>query len=526
MKIKIIFLTIIILMIIISFVYNKEGMENLNQVISVNEVDEINKEELNNLVDGKKSVSYNLLKFEYNGVSLPYDEEKDIYYLTVKDVYNFDIYYDNKSSIKKIIYKDRVKIIAYNKYKYKIYNIILTDLPIVNINLNDKNEYKEIISDEYKEGSVTILDNESKSNFVKVINKSAKFKTRGNSSLIFEKKSYSIRFFDPKTNKDLTVDNVLGLKDSNMLALNSLYEDDSKIRDVMSLNLWRNIDGNCGYDVNIHYVELFINNKYYGLYGLSNVINEYTMDIQDDKYIIYKVNDLQIPSLDIFNDNISENENMEIVYPQNLYKGIWDPIKNLINLVYYSDDETFNKNILKYIDIDNCVDFFILLETSYDVDGVWKNNVFKYDNKNNKLIKTAWDLDLTWGAYWSQNNNLFIEYNKDASRKLLCEIKTGYLSTYLEQRLWENNVGKFRQKVAQKWHTLRKGFLETETFVNYANSLYDEVTESGAREREHERWPDGGYSTDNKFIETFIRQRLEFLDGEFLKYLNDDTGGN
>ena len=108
---------------------------------------------------------------------------------------------------------------------------------------------------------------------------------------------------------------------------------------------------------------------------------------------------------------------------------------------------------------------------------------------------------------------------------LLLDAGNNQVSTYLEQRLWQNNVGNFRQKVAKRWKELRSGFLETESFVNYANSLYDEVTESGAREREHERWPDGGYSTDNSFIEKFIRQRLPYLDSQFLQYL-DDSGEN
>ena len=142
-----------------------------------------------------------------------------------------------------------------------------------------------------------------------------------------------------------------------------------------------------------------------------------------------------------------------------------------------------------------------------------------------KMLKIPWDFDLTWGACWDGTNELMVNYNIETSENLLVENKHENLSGYLEQRLWQNNVGNFRQKVAKRWKELRSGFLETESFVNYANSLYDEVTESGAREREHERWPDGGYSTDNSFIEKFIRQRLPYLDSQFLQYL-DDSGEN
>ena len=132
---------------------------------------------------------------------------------------------------------------------------------------------------------------------------------------------------------------------------------------------------------------------------------------------------------------------------------------------------------------------------------------------------------MTFGKIWNENTLLKSSNDINLSKQLLTNTGNNEIHIYLEQRLWQNNVGNFRQKVAKRWKELRSGFLETESFVNYANSLYDEVTESGAREREHERWPDGGYSTDNSFIEKFIRQRLPYLDSQFLQYL-DDSGEN
>ncbi len=306
--------------------------------------------------------------------------------------------------------------------------------------------------------------------------------------------------------------------------MNSLYEDDSKIRDTLSLNTWKKINNKKTNDINIKHVEVFINNRYYGLYGFNEVINEYTLDVQGQDAEIYKINNHNVPKLNTFNNDLLVNDSIEIVYPKSAKNANWEPIKNLIKLNYDSNDQVFEENILKYIDIDNCVDYFILCELTHNADGLWKNNVFKYIKNTKKMLKIPWDFDLTWGACWDETNELMVNYNIETSENLLVENKSENLSGYLEQRLWQNNVGNFRQKVAKRWKELRSGFLETESFVNYANSLYDEVTESGAREREHERWPDGGYSTDNSFIEKFIRQRLPYLDSQFLQYLNDFGG--
>lgn len=520
MKKKFIVLTILILVAIVFFICNMEGMENLNQVVSINNVETVNQNDIEKLIANKQEASYDLLKFEYDGVSLPYDDEQEKYYFSTNENCDFKVYFDKKTTIKKIISDGNIEIVAYNKHKYKKYDIMLTQFPIVNIELSDKTKKKELISDEYIYGNIIIFDNES----LKTIQQTSKFKIRGATSRLFEKKGYTIKFIDSKSGNEIIRDDVLGLDPDYGYALNSLYEDESKIRDILSNYVWQNINIDKSKNINIKYVEVIINNQYYGLYGLQELSDEYKFKIDGTNSILYKINNSGIAYLNNLDEDMRNST--EIVYSSKAYEESWQYLKNLMELVYYADDQKFNKEILDYIDLDNLVDNFILMETIYNFDGLLKNDVLEYNIDTGKFIKIPWDLDLTFGKIWDSNKVLKSTNKMELSKQLLADTGNDAISIYLEQRLWENNVGNFRQKVAQKWSTLRKGFLQTESFVNYANSLYDEVTESGAREREHERWPDGGYSTDNKFIETFIRQRLEYLDGEFLKYLDDDIGGN
>ncbi|MDY4575781.1 MAG: CotH kinase family protein, partial [Intestinibacter sp.] len=495
----------------------------------IKNVSNIDNKEFENIKKNRNETKYDLIDLKYENNEIPYDSNKNVYYISKCDgKEDFDIFYNKNTIVKSVanISENRIKLIAYNKNKYKIYNICLTYFPIINIELYYNDGKKELISNNYTYGDISIFDNKTNKMELNFIKRKAKFKIRGLSSSYYDKKSYSIKFIDPKTGDDIIINNFLGFNGNKIFALNSLYEDNSKIRDMLSLESWKHINKKNNNNIDMNYVELFINDRYYGLYGLGEVINEYTLNIKQENDFIYKISDHRVPLISSFNDDYTKNGGIEIVYPKDVNKTNWEPLKNFIDIVYYSDDERFNKNILEYINIDNCVDYFILSELIYNIDGTWKNTVLSYDYNSNKLTKIPWDLDLTWGAHWDDNSKLWVNYNIKYSNNLLCQDKSSFLKIYLEKRLWENNVGNFRSKVAQKWKVLRKEFLETESLVNYANKLYDEVTESGAREREHERWPDGGYSTDNKFIEIFIRQRLEYLDGEFLKYLDDDTGGN
>lgn len=529
MKNRLIILTVFIFFIGIFCIIETEGLEKLDNSISIKDIQSISSQTLRDIKQDRQEANFNLAILKYKKNEIPYDSDNNIYYFcTYNKKYNFDVYYSNNTTVKYHFDKenDLIKLITYNKKKYKIYNIQLTKFPVVSIDLENKNKNKdEAISDKYVYGSIKILDNISNKHSLNILDITSKFKIRGGISRQYEKKNYTVQLIDSNSGEDLLVENILGYEKNSKFVLNSLYEDNSKIRDKISWECWKNINRKNDSDIKINYVELLVNNKYYGLYGFSEFPNEYKLNSKNEYSAIYKVNTNLIDSIKDINEESIRQDKITLIYPKVASNELLNPLNNLYELIYKSNNEKFSKEILNYINIDNAVDYFILLELIYGYDNFCNNSIFEYNNKNEKFIRIPWDLDLTWGARWNKENQVNIDYDLSNSKKLLCENGNVNLRTYLEQRLWQNNVGNFRQKVAKRWKELRSGFLETESFVNYANSIYDEVTESGAREREHERWPDGGYSTDNSFIEKFIRQRLPYLDSQFLQYL-DDSGEN
>lgn len=521
MKNKLIVLTVIIFFIGIFYIIDIEGLEDFSNFVSIKNVSTIDKKEFENIKKNREESKYDLIEMEYKDQQLPYDKNKDVYYFCYNNnEYNFDIHYSEKTDIKVFSDKNKmINIIAYNKHKYKTYKVILSDFSIVNISLEDKTKNKELIEEKESYGDVTIFDYK----LLNPIKQSSKIKIRGISSKLYDKKSYTIKFIDSISGQEISRNDILDLKPNYEYALNSMYEDESKIRDALSNNVWREVNSNKKNNVKIKYVEVIINNEYYGLYGLQEIINDYELEKSKDNSVLYKIDSNMI----VYKHNLEKDikDSTKIVYPNKYTEKDWQYLGELMNLVYYSDSKEFKENILKYIDLDNFVDNFLLIESIYNFDGLLKNDILEYNINSGNFTKIPWDLDLTFGKVWDESENLKSKNDIKLSNMLLLDAGNNQVSTYLEQRLWQNNVGNFRQKVAKRWKELRSGFLETESFVNYANSLYDEVTESGAREREHERWPDGGYSTDNSFIEKFIRQRLPYLDSQFLQYL-DDSGEN
>ena len=157
MKNNLIVLTVLIFFIGIFYIIDIEGLEDFSNSVSIKNVSIIDKEELKNIKKNRTESQYNLIDIKCKDSEIPYDKNNNVYYFSTKKHYNFDVYYDKKTTIKKIIYKNNITIIAYNKNKYKIYNIRLINLPIVNIDLNNKsNEKNNLISNKNTNGYITI----------------------------------------------------------------------------------------------------------------------------------------------------------------------------------------------------------------------------------------------------------------------------------------------------------------------------------------------------------------------------------
>ena len=157
MKNRLIVLTTLIFFIGIYFLIDIEGLENLNNSISIENIECISSNDIKNVKKNRKESEYNLIDIKCEDSEIPYDKNNNIYYFSTKKHYNFDVYYDRKTTIKKIVSKNNITIIAYNKNKYKIYNIKLINLPIVNIDLNNKsNEKNNLISNKNTNGYISI----------------------------------------------------------------------------------------------------------------------------------------------------------------------------------------------------------------------------------------------------------------------------------------------------------------------------------------------------------------------------------
>ena len=309
-------------------------------------------------------------------------------------------------------------------------------------------------------------------------------KLRGNSSLSFNQKKYTIELRD---NQGHEVESpLLGMPAHSDWVLLAPYSDVSAIRDPLAFQLWRDM-GHWGPRTQM--VELTLNGDYRGIYILSEAIKRGEQRVNVSKlkktdiegreltggYILridtYDQDDATFTSKvpGIGEGNMSSQIIWSCIYPKKkkLKQEQFDYIHNYVDTVeqviqsdYFTDPE---RGYAQYIDVPSFVDYFIHTELSLNADG-YKRSAYFYKEKMNadgtggKLVAgPVWDYNLAYGnANFANANNIEAWCFEGASNNP---------TPALWQRLLQDPA--FRKAVKVRYKALRKGILSNEAINGY-----------------------------------------------------------
>lgn len=218
----------------------------------------VNESKWNSIIENRTENKNIILEdIEFNDYNLIIDEKNNTLYYSIvnesNNKYNPNISYNtNGKNIKLAFLKDEItdekvksnyqfKVMIYNENEYHIYNLVCTDLPIVNINYNTQfeNSKKTIPMEVY------IFDNLSNNSNKITISK-------GNIKEVDNGYVFSLHFLTPGKNKRENKRAILNMKPKSIFSL-------VKIEDLSE---------NVNIEANNHRVEFFINNEYKGVYTL------------------------------------------------------------------------------------------------------------------------------------------------------------------------------------------------------------------------------------------------------------------
>lgn len=338
-------------------------------------------------------------------------------------------------------------------------------------------------------------------------------KLRGNSSLSFNQKKYTIETRDAD-GKELDV-SLLGLPAHSDWVLLAPYNDVSMLRDPLAFQLWRDM-GHWGPRTLM--CELELDGEYRGIYILTEAIKrgKDRVDISKLKksdIIGRELTGGYLLRIDTFDEddatftskvpgigegNMSSEVIWSCIYPKKkklqpeqltYIQNYIDTVEQVIQSEYFADPA---KGYAQYIDVPSFVDYFIHTELSLNADGYKRSAYFykekqKEDGTGGKLFAgPVWDYNLAYGnANFANANNLEAWCFEGASNNP---------TPAMWQRLLQDPV--FRKAVKVRYLKLRKNVLSNKSINAYIDSQVKLLVE--AKDRHFQKYPELLVSEERK----------------------------
>lgn len=387
---------------------------------------------------------------------------------------------------------------------------------------------------DYAQGNISLLSPEA----AEPTNSFAKVKWRGGTTNTADKhkRNYKIKTLNEKGKKQEI--SLLGMREDNNWILDAGQIDLFRLRNRIATEIWNDFATKPYYaskepkaksGVTGKVVEVILNNEYRGIYSLTEAMDRKELKLKkyDDKNQefhgqLWKVSSWDKATfwdIDKDYDNTQETWHaFETKYPdiEDVNPTDYSPLYEAIDFVANSNDEAFKKEVGDYFDIPVLIDYQLFQETLKPVDNNGKNMYWGiYDvAKSKKLTLAIWDLDASVGQFWQCSTPLHpnrVFPNTDLG------VKDGF---NLYHRLSSLNVDNYNEKVANRYHELRKTYFSEENLISRYQGYYDMLVKSGAASREETKWSEdsdiGGYPLNFKseieYIKNWIINRLNYLD--------------
>jgi len=383
----------------------------------------------------------------------------------------------------------------------------------------------------------------------------SELKTRGAYAASLVKKAYSIKLkdFDGISSMDRSF---FGLRNDNNWVLDAMGIDLSRMRNRVSTDLWNDFsvkpyygtkEPNMVNGTRGHYVEVFLNDSYNGLYCMTEKVDRKQLNLK--KYIpatattaviqrgaLYKADDWSFESVmgntntvfystgkivSTFN-NASETWCQYAVKYPDIGDGEpidWKSMYNAVNLCCdLTSDAVFYPKASTYFDLPQIRDYYLFIELLLAADNQGKNMYYSvYDQSVSSMMSIApWDLDATWGRRWNGSSD--VTGPNQSFDTFVNTYEHGQSNLFL--RLKRLNAGGFKDMLKNRYQELRGTYFDYTKLMARFTTTLDMLKKSGAFSRELTRWAGSGIGADSNFdlafLSTWISSRLSFLDNQYL----------
>ena len=323
----------------------------------------------------------------------------------------------------------------------------------------------------------------------------AQTKFRGGMSSKYYKPSFALELNEKRS--------LAGLPSDDDYVLNANYIDKTFMRHKISYDLFREMDVQKDKSPLCSYVNVNFKGEYAGLYVLMQKVTAKMLGIHkaDSAAVLFKEPPVFRDSLLVDTGNYYGQK-----FPKwQSGKGKrWNGVQAFREFLLSADDYTFAHDVSRWVDLDNVVDWQILLLFTNNSDGLLKN-FYLYRISSDAPFRIAiWDYDHSFGRDCDGELNM-LKNVIDINRNVLL------------RRLWR--LPEYQLKVKRRWKFLRdKGIISERHFKELLNENDRRIRSSVARN--FERWPvnspdyydAAGYQEELDLMLQYVPLRLKQLD--------------
>lgn len=497
----------------------------------------ISEADFSELTENRTTASDDLLtELYFNGHPLFYDETTARWFYSVSgDDPELDPGVSFVSSEKKakIGFRDDLipggtgRVLVFTDKEYREYEIVVTTLPLIRIESDDPDFLETVFTEEtiFDPREVvpirfTLIDNRTEA-IRKVTVSEGSIHYHGDSTLYKEKKGFRLTLYQKgagKEQQEYQAD-LLGMRPDGDWLLYPAYNDQEKIRNVFSTNLWF---ASCADDNSFglkngneyRFAELFWNRQYWGLYALGYPIDVKQMNIAPDnrghyEEFLFKQKAWGPKTTDLragYDGSILQFDADE----GDLNNGV------LILKMYFNQIQTGAPGSLWNSDTDNALDVWLYMKLiqAYDsvrFPGKMKNMMItiKKNETGRKIIYTPWDMDICWGNIWeAESDNFTVPYALNAD-------DNSYELDVSPVHALMGTESEITDLVRERYAVLRADGWSDETIDAMLDSYEKDIYGSGAYVRDMERWPNGTYQDPESGLSVFreyVHARLASMD--------------
>ncbi len=349
---------------------------------------------------------------------------------------------------------------------------------------------------------------------------------RGNTSLTYEKKSLRIKLLEEKEDRYVGKKKaLLGMRKDDDWILNSLYADNTRLRDKLCMDLWKETgacDNPFGLELGVEgeYTEVLIDHGYAGLYLLTYPVDRKitkTARVSDQLSAgrtvverIYKKKYSAPLKAEYFTGPL-QDENMPFYRGGYVLKGDtvladeteWEPLYELGKLCD-SDDETFLAGIRSVTDEQNLMACWLFYQAIAGYDNENKNHYIVTKEQSGRPVCyfVPWDMNISFGCVYTDNEFYCKQSDEAIGDEVLFEPASRLFDLDPDAQAYARTL----------WRSWRTDAFDTQKLQKRMDELENLLVSSGAMKREMSRWPGGNASADTSYMKDFTAKRLKWVD--------------